>query len=182
MIIQPAEIKKLIPEILQVHKEAFGGEKGVEIRQLVHDLFGDTSAEPRFSFVALENGRVVGHILFTHVRVEGASKNLVAQILAPLAVLPRYQNKGVGSRLIHAGLEALQKNGVQLVFVLGHPGYYPRCGFIPAGQYGFEAPYPIPEEYAGAWMVQELVPGILGVEQGRVVCSDVLNQPQHWRE
>ena len=66
--------------------------------------------------------------------------------------------------------------------MLGHPDYYPRSGFTPAGILGYEAPYHIPAEHAGAWMVQELCPGAIGKAKGKVQCSDVLNQPEHWRE
>jgi predicted N-acetyltransferase YhbS len=59
---------------------------------------------------------------------------------------------------------------------------YPRCGFAPAGKQGIEAPYPIPEEHAAAWMVQELNGDVLGSINGKVKCSKVLNEPQHWRE
>ncbi|MES9857655.1 MAG: hypothetical protein ABW166_13785 [Sedimenticola sp.] len=76
----------------------------------------------------------------------------------------------------------LKDSGVELVFVLGHPDYYLRSGFNPAGVLGYEAPYHIPEEHAGAWMVQELCSGIIGKVKGKVQCSDVLSQPQHWRE
>lgn len=68
------------------------------------------------------------------------------------------------------------------MFVLGHPTYYPRCGFFPAGEQGFDAPYPIPEEHAAAWMVQQLNGNVLGNATGKVQCSNVLNEPQHWRE
>ena len=69
-----------------------------------------------------------------------------------------------------------------MVFVLGHPMYYPKHGFCVAGKHGFDAPYPIPDEHADAWMIQELRSGVIGSVRGRVQCSDVLNQPQHWRE
>jgi predicted N-acetyltransferase YhbS len=72
--------------------------------------------------------------------------------------------------------------GVELVFVLGHPGYYPRFGFKPAGVLGFEAPYPIPEKHADAWMVRELRAGIIGSVRGKVVCADTLSRPEYWRE
>jgi putative acetyltransferase len=71
---------------------------------------------------------------------------------------------------------------VELVFVLGHPDYYPRHGFVPAGVLGFEATYAIEEKNAGAWMVQELRPGVIGAVNGRIVCADVLDRPEHWRE
>lgn len=65
--------------------------------------------------------------------------------------------------------------------LIGHSGYYPRCGFVSAGELGFEAPYPIPEEHAAAWMIQELNGDAKGRIKGKVQCSEVLNQPQHWR-
>jgi putative acetyltransferase len=68
------------------------------------------------------------------------------------------------------------------VFVLGHPEYYPRFGFRPAGALGMDAPYPIPERHADAWMVQALRPGLLGQVRGTVRCADTLNDPRHWRE
>jgi hypothetical protein len=53
---------------------------------------------------------------------------------------------------------------------------------MPAGVLGFEAPYPIPDEHAGAWMVQALKDGVIGRFKGKVRCAVVLDQPQHWRE
>jgi putative acetyltransferase len=137
---------------------------------------------PLLSLVAVEDEKLIGHILFTKAKVIETTESVSARILAPLAVLPNVQNKGVGGRLIKEGLNQLKKTGVELVFVLGHPDYYPRSGFIPAGVLGYEAPYHIPEEHAGAWMVQELCSGIIGRVKGKVLCSDVLNQPEHWRE
>jgi len=76
----------------------------------------------------------------------------------------------------------LEVSGVDLVFVLGHPEYYPRFGFETAGRLGFEAPYPIPEKHADAWMVQELKNGMVSENQGKILCADSLNSPDHWRE
>ena len=180
------EIKKAssreISEILRVNEHAFGESQGPELRHLVSSLLEDLSAKPNFSFVALENNTVIGHILFTKVSIQGASKDLPAQILAPLAVLPDYQRMGAGSQLREAGLKELRKAGVKLVFVLGHPTYYSRYGFSPAGKHGFAAPYPIAHEHSDAWMVQELCPGIIETEQGEVLCADALNKPEHWQE
>lgn len=169
-------------EILHVHLQAFGKEEGPEIEQLVTNLFADPTALPIFSLVAEENDVIIGHILYTKVTVKGASDNLSAQLLAPLAVAPGIQSKGVGVELVSAGLRELKKAGTQLVFVLGHPDYYPRCGFSPAGAHGFDAPYPIPEKNAGAWMVQELKPGIIGIASGMVQCCEALDKPEYWRE
>ena len=172
--------------VQNLHQLAFGvadsKEKGVVIGELVKSLLADPTAEPRCSLVAVEQVMVVGHVLFTKVHIEGATTNVAAQILAPLAVHPDFQAKGVGEKMIMAGLDALRKSKTQLVFVLGHRGYYPRCGFTPAGVCGFEAPYPIPAEHASAWMVQELIPGTIGTIKGKIRCAETLHQPEHWRE
>jgi len=161
---------------------SFGPAEGVEIERLIADLVADTSAQPVVSLVATTDDRVIGHILFSRARVETEGPELSASILAPLAVHPELQGKGIGSQLVTEGLGQLAEAGVDLVFVLGHPDYYPRHGFAEAGVRGFEAPYPIAAKNAGAWMVQELRPGILGAVQGTVRCADALHDPRYWRE
>lgn len=169
-------------DIKKIHTLAFGNEKGPEIATLVNDLFEDHTAVPIMSLVAIENKNMIGHILFTRVRITGSKTDVSAMILAPLAVLPDNQNTGIGGLLIKEGLHQLKQERVDLVFVLGHPSYYPRSGFTPAGRLGFQAPYPIPKEHANAWMVIELSDNVIGNVTGTVQCADVLNQPQHWRE
>jgi len=164
-----------------IHASAFGREQGQEIGELVNALLDDSTAEPLLSLVAETDGRLVGHILFTAAKIQ-SSREISARILAPLAISDDYQGTGVGSALIREGLKQSAKSGVDLVFVLGHPGYYPRFGFQPAGALGLESPYAIPSEHADAWMVQELVSGVIGSVEGRVQCSEALSQPQHWRE
>ncbi|MBT3635015.1 MAG: N-acetyltransferase [Candidatus Marinimicrobia bacterium] len=169
-------------EILNIHNQAFGEDKDPEIAKLVDDLLNDITATPILSLVAIENERVIGHILYTKATITQTELAISAQILAPLAIHPDEQKKGIGEKLINEGIRQLRDHGTELVFVLGHPGYYPRCGFSPAGEKGFEAPYPIPEEHAAAWMVQALNGNALETANGKVQCSDILNEPQHWRE
>jgi Predicted acetyltransferase len=171
-----------IEQILDVHAAAFGGTKGEEIARLVNDLLRDTTASPLLSIVATVNNSIVGHIIFSKAKLSNSDQAVSTVILAPLAVDPDFQCRGIGGKLIKYGLTNLLTAGVELVFVLGHPTYYPKHGFCVAGKHGFDAPYPIPDEHADAWMVQELRSGIIGRVKGRVQCSDVLNQPQHWRE
>jgi len=170
------------PAILDVVLSAFGNEQGQEIADLIIDLLKDRSAQPVISLVATINDRVVGHVLFTSTRLKQAQQNFSSAILAPLSVYSDYQNKGIGGQLIQGGLNKLKAMGVGLVFVLGHPGYYPKYGFVPAGTRGFEAPYSIPPEHADAWMVQELQQGMIGSVLGQVECADTLHDPKHWRE
>ncbi len=169
-------------EILEIHNLSFGTEEGPVIAKLVDDLFEDVSASPILSLVAEIDDQLLGHILFTKAIISQTEASVSAQLLAPLAVIPKAQGKGIGSELINEGLRQLNASGIKLVFVLGHPTYYPRCGFNPAGKVGFEAPYPIPEKNADAWMVLELNGDALGNVRGKVQCCDALDKPQYWRE
>ena len=100
---------------------------------------------PELSLVADLAGDVVGHILFSRVRV--GTWALPALALAPLAVAPAHQGRGVGGALVRAGLERAATRPEQAVVVLGHPAYYPRFGFEPARAYGIEPPWPdVPED------------------------------------
>lgn len=165
--------------IMHVEREAFGEE---DEAQLTADLLNDPSAEPVVSLLAWYKNRAIGHIIFTRVYQNDQDSPLM-HILAPMAVIPEFQKKGIGSLLINKGIEELKKLGSELVFVLGHIEYYPRCGFInDAGKRGFEAPYTIPEEVADAWMVQELTDGALERHNGKISCADMLMKPEYWRE
>ncbi len=168
-------------DLLEVERKAFPVNEGPEIVELIVGLLNDSTAKPVLSLLAIKEQQVAGHILFTKAKVD-SNKQISAAILAPLAVLPDLQGQGIGGRLIREGLQLLAELSCKLVFVLGHPDYYPRHGFKPAGALGFKAPFPIPEAASDAWMVKELSPGIIGSVEGKVLCANALNQPRYWLE
>jgi putative acetyltransferase len=98
------------------------------------------------SLVAVEDDRIVGHILFSSVTIAVSDRILRALGLAPIAVIPNRQRRRIGSRLVEAGLAECRKAGYDCVVVLGHPTYYPRFGFIPASRYGVRCEYEVPDE------------------------------------
>ncbi|WP_034636162.1 GNAT family N-acetyltransferase [Desulfovibrio cuneatus] len=165
--------------ITDVHTLGFGYEKEA---RLTAALLADATATPTVSLLALHDGAPVGHILFTRVRLNGRDDPLL-HILAPLAVTPEYQRKGVGGALIRNGIEKLRSMGSKLVFVLGHKEYYPRHGFtLHALRHGYQPPYPIPEENSAYWMFQPLTPEAVNIETGILQCADALHHPAHWRD
>jgi putative acetyltransferase len=116
------------------------------------------------SMVAVEGERIVGHILFSPV-VLSEHDHLRIMGLAPMAVVPESQRKGVGSALVRAGLKRCKELGYGAVVVLGHPEYYPRFGFVSAARSGVCCVYDAPEE---AFMLVELQPGYLDNAQGTI--------------
>jgi putative acetyltransferase len=94
-----------------------------------------------FSLVAVDENRVVGHILFSPVTVAEAPENSGAVGLGPMSVLPEFQNRGIGSTLVREDLKACRREGCEIVVVLGHVKYYPRFGFLKAKDYGLDNEY-----------------------------------------
>lgn len=166
-----------VDDVLRIHRLAFQRE---DEAALVARLLLDPSAQPSLSLLAEMEGERVGHALFTALRLVGTAGPVGCALLAPLAVLPSRQRSGVGRGLIEHGCQVLAGRGIDLVFVLGDPRYYTRCGFRPAVPLGLHAPYPIePEE---GWMVQALGPDVLGSVHGTVECARSLAEEQYWRE
>ena len=93
------------------------------------------------SLVAERDGRIVGHVLFSRMDVEGDGAPLTAAGLAPVSVAPEVQGQGIGDALIRAGLDALRERGVAISFVLGHQAYYPRFGYSPDLAARFASPF-----------------------------------------
>ena len=123
-------------------------------------------AQPLVSLVAEDNGAVVGHIMFSPVSLSGHPAPLPIMGLAPMAVAPEHQRKGIGSALVRAGLEQCKQLGFGAVVVLGHPSYYPRFGFSSSAFFGRGCEYEVPEE---AFMVVELQAGFLRGASGKVM-------------
>jgi putative acetyltransferase len=112
----------------------------------------------RISLVACDGDHIVGHILFTPVTIDRAEGMLVGYGLAPMAVLPEFQRRGIGSALVHAGIERLRHSRCPFVIVVGHPTYYPRFGFVPASTCGIGCEWDgVPDD---AFMVLVLEPAI----------------------
>lgn len=129
-------------------------------------------AHPHISLVAALDDRVVGHIFFSPVSIESEGRAFTAMGLAPLAVLPEYQGKGIGSQLVREGLKECLSLGHNVVVVLGHPHYYPRFGFAAARAKGITCEYDVPDEH---FMVAELEPGALAGRKGLVKYHPAFN-------
>lgn len=121
---------------------------------------------PELSLVVEVNSEIIGHILFFPIIIESNQNNFSSLSLAPMSVVPEYQNKGIGTELVKSGLEKAKELGFESVIVLGHEKYYPRFGFKPASNWSIKPPFSVPDE---AFMAIELIPDALTEVNGVVI-------------
>lgn len=131
------------PAIAEVNILAFGQENEA---RLIETIRYSNRYIPELSLIAEVEGIVVGHILFSYIDLVG-EETLQVLGLAPLAVRPQFQNKGIGSALVQTGLEIAEDRGEAIIIVLGHPQFYNRFGFETSVNYEIESPFPVPEDF-----------------------------------
>jgi putative acetyltransferase len=148
-----------LPLVRRILEEAFEQPDEADLVDLLRERGKLTLA-----LVAEEGGQPVGHLAMSPVSVDSAPQ-LHGLGLGPMAVLPERQNQGIGSLLARAALEECRRLGTDYAVVLGHPEYYPRFGFAPAGRFGLHCVWPVPE---GVFMALELRPGALAGCRGLV--------------
>jgi putative acetyltransferase len=152
--------------VYRVVKEAFGRD---DEAGLIDRLRDTCEFVPELSLVAVSLGRIIGHIFFTRLIIDGRESAVRSLALAPIAVLPLWQRRGTGSALVKAGLAECRRLGYECVVVVGDPAFYSRFGFSTARGYGLECPFPVPDE---VFMVIELIPGVLAGKSGTVKYAD----------
>ena len=146
--------------VRRVNQLAFGRDDEADLVDALR-----RGGHPCISLVAEREDRLVGHILFTPVRIVSESGEFEAIGLAPMSVLPEFQRQGIGKELVASGLETCRVLGHEIVVVLGHPEYYPRFGFEKAAPLGIRWEHEASEE---AFMVLELREGALAGRRGVV--------------
>lgn len=165
-------IRKDTPEdFISVHeliKNAFKEEQYSDQKEhfLVEKLRKSPSFIPELSLVAEYENNIVGYILLTEIKIVANEKEFVSLALAPVAVLPEYQGKGIGGKLIKTAHHIAKELGYTSIVVLGHEHYYPKFGYKKAVNYGINLPFDIPQENS---MVIELIPDSLKNIKGKVV-------------
>lgn len=155
--------------VYEINHLAFGQEN--ESRLIEKIRKGETFV-PELSLVAEEDGKVIGHILFSKVKIKG-KKTYESLALAPMSVHPDFQKKGIGSQLITIGLQKVKELNFEHVIVLGHKDYYPKFGFQKASTWNIRCPFEVPDE---VFMAIELVEGSLKNKEGTVEYPPVFTE------
>lgn len=154
-----SEVEELVRRAFEIEGGTLGGE----------DLLVRRLRRPgNLSLVALADGLILGHIMLSQQFIRGGGEDLACLALAPLAVLPTYQNKGIGSELVREAIKRAKKMDHGSIFVLGHQDYYPRFGFKKASYYGVKAPFEVEDENFMAMELKEY--GLQGV-RGTLIYS-----------
>jgi putative acetyltransferase len=146
--------------IRHVNRLAFGQDDEARLVDALRD-----GGYVRLSLVAEEAGQVAGHVLFSDLPILTDAGTVSALALAPMAVLPEFQKRGIGSALVRRGLELCREQGHRIVVVLGHSHFYPRFGFSSKLASTLGSPF----GGGDSWMALELVTGALNHVSGKVV-------------
>jgi len=152
-----------------------GEAEGKLIGALVGDLINGTDSRDRRCFAATDDNQILGGIVFSRLSFENGTD---AFILAPVAVRPDVQGRGIGQRLIRFGLEALAQEGVELVITYGDPGFYAKVGFAPITP--AVIPPPVPLQHPEGWLAQSLTGQEIQPIQGPSTCVAALHNPHFW--
>lgn len=154
--------------VLDLVEKAFADVPESDHREqiLVERLHHSETYVPPLSLVAeTEEKQIVGYILLTEVKIDNGIRSVISLSVAPLAVLPEFQRKGIGGMLIREAHRRAAHLGYGTAVILGHKEYYPRFGYRKATDLGIEFPFEVPHEYC---MVAELIPGATEGVEGMV--------------
>jgi putative acetyltransferase len=167
-------------DIIRLFKDTFtaseGEAEGDLIAGLVTDMFGKVAPDDIFVFSALDDGTLVGAVIFT--RMTYAEDERTIFILSPAAVAPGQQGKGIGQALLSHGLNSLRENGVDVVLTYGDPNFYSKVGFHRLTEEIAQAPLPL--SYPEGWLGQSLTARTLTPLRGASTCVEPLNDPAMW--
>ena len=155
-----------IAAIRDVNRRAFGQDQESNIVDALR-----SNGAILLSLVATLNDRVVGHIVYSTISVEG---EIVGAALGPMAVLPEYQRQSIGSKLVEAGTRKIKDKGYPFIIVLGHSHYYPRFGFMPASDRGIECEWEVPKDVFMLLVLdQKRMRGVSGLAKYRPEFSSI---------
>jgi putative acetyltransferase len=167
-------IREERPEDTKAVREVYIGAFGQELEADLVDQMRQR-CDDLLALVAVMEGRIVGHILFSPAVIERRKRTVHGMALAPMAVLPEYQRQGIGSQMVRAGIEALKQVECAFIILVGLPTYYPRFGFEPASRYKIRSEWAVPRD---AFMVlvldEQQKDALSGVAKYRPEFSEVV--------
>ncbi|MGD1898769.1 MAG: GNAT family N-acetyltransferase [Phormidesmis sp.] len=139
--------------IHHIHWSAFAAEERDLVAKLAVDLLSEKTSPSVISLVAESEGLIVGHVAFSPVTIE-SDEAFQGFILGPLGVMPDYQKRRIGTKLVESGIQQLSKIETDILFVYGDPKYYGRFGFSVEAAEPYIPPYKL--QYPFGWQAVAL--------------------------
>jgi predicted N-acetyltransferase YhbS len=143
---------------------------GCDEHLLIHNLRKAKEFINELDFVAVYNNEIIGNIVYAKSKIIGPDKEYTVLTFGPISVLPKYQNKGIGSKLIKHTIELSKEMGYKAIIIYGDPEYYKRFGFKESKENNITNR---DKKYPAALLVLELYPnalnGINGIfDEGKI--------------
>jgi putative acetyltransferase len=160
-----------------VHRAAFPADECTQVASLASDLLAEHTTPAVLTLVAEVGRQLVGHVAFSPVS-DPQDDQWRGCLLAPLGILPQWQRRGVGSKLVAAGMQRLRDDGVHRLFVYGDPDYYSRFGFRAVDTVRYPAPYPL--TFPHGWQSLVLNPWPEPTTAAALQCVFALRKPELW--
>jgi putative acetyltransferase len=167
-------------EIIDLFRSTFtdseGAAEGDLIGILAERMLATVAPDDIFVFSAMENGKLVGTIIFTRLNYPEDDRKVF--ILGPVAVATGQQGKGLGQRLLNYGLDRLRADGVDVALTYGDINFYSKVGFSQITE-SIARP-PLPLKYPDGWLGQSLTAEPLKELRGPSQCVEALNSADYW--
>lgn len=163
--------------IQNVIMNAFADSEHEQVAQVALALLAESGAQSILSLVLEVDDVVVGYVAFSPVSLE-SDPSFCGYLLGPLAVLPAYQKRSVGSRLVKYGLQQLHDMGVHVAFVYGDPKYYARFDFSEHAAQPYEVPYPL--QFPFGWQAVALNSYQPKATSASITCVEVFRDASLW--
>lgn len=168
-----AEIDQLVRRTFTEHTNYSDGE---DVVALIHEIRAGRYYRPELSFVAMLEGKIVGHFMFSDFPMSpakdggydpDAETDLI--MMAPVAVHADYYRQGIGETMLRLGIAQAKQTGRKGITVEGDFHFYNRLGFETSGDYGIHATSGFPMEEPRCMMCMETSPGSLKGLSGYIV-------------
>ena len=175
-----SDFKPHATAIAQMFEEAFsaseGAEEGALIGKLARDMLSDTPDTDLHVYTTWDGATLAGAIIFSRLHVPNDHRSVF--LLAPVAVAPDQQGKGVGQSLLRYGLSEMRREGADVAVTYGDPAYYGKVGFKPVTTETVPAPRPL--QMPEGWLAQSLNDAPLDPIKGPAHCAAAIDDPAYW--
>ena len=159
----------------KVFSDAEGQTEGQLIGNLSKEIMTSTATQDLYGFVAMENKKIIGSILFTKLTFQNGINSF---LLSPVAIHTSHQGKGIGQKLISFGMNHLKESGVNIIFTYGDPSFYSKVGFKQITEKTAKAPFELSQPEG--WLAQSLVSDEIKKISGNSYCVEAFNKPEIW--